>query len=75
MLDDFYCKMMEKNCQFDSKSVYLPLNSGNKFDCGSERVVKRDDGQRLANEYKVPFMETSAKTGLNVELAFHAVAR
>ncbi|XP_031779206.1 ras-related protein Rab-37 isoform X3 [Nasonia vitripennis] len=48
---------------------------GNKCDCGSERIVRREDGQRLANEYKVPFMETSAKTGLNVELAFHAVAR
>uniref|UniRef100_A0A9J8AT74 small monomeric GTPase n=2 Tax=Cyprinus carpio TaxID=7962 RepID=A0A9J8AT74_CYPCA len=26
-------------------------------------------------EYGVPFMETSAKTGVNVELAFHAIAR
>lgn len=48
---------------------------GNKSDCGPERVVKREDGERLAKEYKVPFMETSAKTGLNVELAFLAVAR
>lgn len=38
-------------------------------------MVKREDGERLAQEYKVPFMETSAKTGLNVELAFLAVAR
>lgn len=37
--------------------------------------MKREDGERLAQEYKVPFMETSAKTGLNVELAFLAVAR
>ncbi|XP_014482093.1 PREDICTED: ras-related protein Rab-37-like isoform X2 [Dinoponera quadriceps] len=48
---------------------------GNKSDCGTERIVKREDGERLAKEYKVPFMETSAKTGLNVELAFLAVAR
>ncbi|XP_043686769.1 ras-related protein Rab-37-like isoform X3 [Vespula pensylvanica] len=48
---------------------------GNKSDCGQERVVKKEDGERLAQEYKVPFMETSAKTGLNVELAFLAVAR
>ncbi|XP_025159679.1 ras-related protein Rab-37 isoform X4 [Harpegnathos saltator] len=48
---------------------------GNKSDCGTERIVKREDGERLAREYKVPFMETSAKTGLNVELAFLAVAR
>uniref|UniRef100_A0A3Q3N0F1 Ras-related protein Rab-37-like n=1 Tax=Mastacembelus armatus TaxID=205130 RepID=A0A3Q3N0F1_9TELE len=28
-----------------------------------------------ASEYSVPFMETSAKTGVNVELAFTAVAK
>ncbi|XP_015180185.1 PREDICTED: ras-related protein Rab-37-like isoform X1 [Polistes dominula] len=48
---------------------------GNKSDCRQERMVKKEDGERLAQEYKVPFMETSAKTGLNVELAFLAVAR
>lgn len=51
-------------------------NKGNKADCSnSERQVKREDGERLAREHNVPFMETSAKTGLNVELAFSAVAR
>lgn len=49
--------------------------AGNKADCGSERVVRKEDGERLAREYNVTFMETSAKTGLNVELAFMAVAR
>ncbi|KDR21594.1 Ras-related protein Rab-37 [Zootermopsis nevadensis] len=48
---------------------------GNKADCGSERVVRKEDGERLAREYNVAFMETSAKTGLNVELTFMAVAR
>lgn len=47
---------------------------GNKADC-PDREVKREDGERLAREYNVSFMETSAKTGLNVELAFLAVAR
>lgn len=49
--------------------------TGNKADCGSERVVRKEDGERLAREYNVAFMETSAKTGLNVELTFMAVAR
>ncbi|XP_066998021.1 ras-related protein Rab-37 isoform X1 [Anabrus simplex] len=48
---------------------------GNKSDCNSERLVRKEDGERLAREYNVAFMETSAKTGLNVELAFMAVAR
>ncbi|XP_014244152.1 ras-related protein Rab-37-like isoform X1 [Cimex lectularius] len=49
---------------------------GNKSDCqSSERMVRKEDGERLASEYSVAFMETSAKTGQNVELAFMAVAR
>lgn len=37
--------------------------------------MRREEGQRLAREYQVSFMETSAKTGLNVEAAFAHVAR
>ncbi|KAF5300935.1 hypothetical protein FQA39_LY19116 [Lamprigera yunnana] len=48
---------------------------GNKSDCGSDRIVRREDGERLAKEYSVAFMETSAKSGINVELAFMAIAR
>lgn len=48
--------------------------AGNKCD-SEDRIVDREDGERLAREYKVNFMETSAKTGLNVELAFIEVAR
>ncbi|XP_065210197.1 ras-related protein Rab-37-like [Planococcus citri] len=49
---------------------------GNKTDCKtSSRVIRREDGEKLAKEYNVAFMETSAKTGLNVDLAFTAIAR
>lgn len=48
---------------------------GNKADMTSERVIRTEDGERLANEYNVAFMETSAKTGMNVDLAFMAVAK
>ncbi|GBP85907.1 Ras-related protein Rab-26 [Eumeta japonica] len=51
------------------------FDSGNKSDSGLERAVRREEGQRLAREYQVAFMETSAKTGLNVEAAFAHVAR
>lgn len=48
---------------------------GNKADIQQDRQVRFEDGERLAREYGVAFMETSAKTGSNVELAFMAVAR
>ncbi|XP_019059987.1 ras-related protein Rab-26 isoform X2 [Fukomys damarensis] len=81
---------------------------GNKVDSAQERVVKREDGEKLAKvshgrvggkegtlklwslgyphqattagnsclqEYGLPYMETSAKTGLNVDLAFTAIAK
>ncbi|XP_075755973.1 ras-related protein Rab-26 isoform X2 [Pelodiscus sinensis] len=48
---------------------------GNKVDSTQDRVVKREDGEKLAKEYGVPFMETSAKSGLNVDLAFTAIAK
>ncbi|XP_010764406.1 ras-related protein Rab-37-like [Notothenia coriiceps] len=41
----------------------------------SDRAIRREEGERLAREYSVPFMETSAKTGVNVELAFTAVSK
>ncbi|KAG7158445.1 Ras-related protein Rab-26-like [Homarus americanus] len=51
------------------------VGRGNKCEVSGERVVRREDGERLAREYNVAFMETSAKTGLNVDSAFMAVAR
>ena len=56
----------------NKKTITIP---GNKCDSGSDREVRREEGERLAREYRVAFMETSAKTGVNVELAFTAIAR
>ncbi|XP_076072414.1 ras-related protein Rab-37-like isoform X2 [Mytilus galloprovincialis] len=48
---------------------------GNKADMTGERMIRTEDGEKLAKEYNVAFMETSAKTGMNVDLAFMAVAK
>jgi small GTP-binding protein len=48
---------------------------GNKCDISKERQVRREDGEKLAADYNVPFLETSAKTGMNVDLVFEAAAR
>ncbi|XP_020349787.1 ras-related protein Rab-37 [Oncorhynchus kisutch] len=60
--------------EYAQRDVVIML-LGNKADMASERVIRRDEGEKLAREYSVPFMETSAKTGVNVDLAFIAVAK
>eukprot|EP00929_Paragymnodinium_shiwhaense_P093004 TRINITY_DN5303_c0_g1_i1.p2 TRINITY_DN5303_c0_g1~~TRINITY_DN5303_c0_g1_i1.p2 ORF type:complete len:228 (-),score=41.60 TRINITY_DN5303_c0_g1_i1:132-815(-) len=46
---------------------------GNKCDA-ENRVVDEATGRALAEEYNMPFIETSAKSGLHVDDAFVAVA-
>uniref|UniRef100_H2YIZ9 RAB8A, member RAS oncogene family n=1 Tax=Ciona savignyi TaxID=51511 RepID=H2YIZ9_CIOSA len=48
---------------------------GNKCDMTEKRQVSKEQGERLAIEYGIKFMETSAKQSLNVEEAFFTLAR
>jgi Ras-related protein Rab-8A len=47
---------------------------GNKCDMLDEKVVSTEEGQKLAAEFGMPFWETSAKTDVNVDQSFHALA-
>ncbi|KAG5853559.1 ras-related protein Rab-26 [Anguilla anguilla] len=60
--------------EYAQQDVVLML-LGNKADSTHQRVVRREEGEKLAKEFGVPFMETSAKSGLNVDLAFTAAAK
>ena len=48
---------------------------GNKCDLESKRVVVMEDGQRLADSQSIAFMETSAKSNVNISEAFTAMAQ
>lgn len=48
---------------------------GNKADLEELRTVAEDRGRELAERHKMPFLETSAKSGQNVNEAFEALAR
>jgi GTPase SAR1 family protein len=47
---------------------------GNKTDLESRRVVTTEEGQEAARVNNLFFIETSAKTGFNIEEAFHQTA-
>lgn len=46
---------------------------GNKSDMKEERQVTEEEGRKLAESLKVPWLETSAKSGDNVEQAFQTL--
>ena len=47
---------------------------GNKCDWEEKRVVSTEQGQALANELGIPFLEVSAKSNINVDKAFYSLA-
>ncbi|KAI1232591.1 hypothetical protein IHE44_0006419 [Lamprotornis superbus] len=48
---------------------------GNKADLDHQRQVTQEEGQQLARQLKVVYMEASAKIRLNVDQAFHELVR
>ena len=44
---------------------------GNKCDCSEEeRTVSKEEGEKIANQYKVKFLETSSKSDINIKETF-----
>ncbi len=44
--------------------------AGNKIDMEEERKVNKEEGEKLAEELGFPFVETSAKSGININETF-----
>ena len=53
-----------------SSSNTIVILIGNKSDLEDERQVKKEEGERRAKEYNIPFYETSCKTGINIDEVF-----
>eukprot|EP00292_Cryptomonas_paramecium_P022088 CAMPEP_0113697716 /NCGR_PEP_ID=MMETSP0038_2-20120614/22288_1 /TAXON_ID=2898 /ORGANISM="Cryptomonas paramecium" /LENGTH=163 /DNA_ID=CAMNT_0000620757 /DNA_START=313 /DNA_END=802 /DNA_ORIENTATION=+ /assembly_acc=CAM_ASM_000170 len=48
---------------------------GNKTDLTEKRQVTREEGEEKARKYKILYVETSAKAGLNVKSLFRSLAQ
>lgn len=49
---------------------------GNKCDAeDSKKQISKEQAQELADELGVPYLETSAKSAINTDLAFFTLAR
>lgn len=66
-----WIRNIEQHASDDVEKMIL----GNKCDMEDKRVITAEQGQKLAAEYGVSFMETSAKANKNVEEAFMKIAR
>ncbi|XP_053203397.1 ras-related protein Rab-8A-like isoform X1 [Panonychus citri] len=66
-----WVRNIEEHAASDVEKMIL----GNKCDIEDKRQVTKDRGEQLAIEYGIKFMETSAKTSINVEEAFVTLTR
>lgn len=58
--------------RFCGKKIPMLL-LGNKIDLVSDRVVKQEESEKLAEELNIEYLETSAKSGEKVDLAFNKI--
>ncbi|GLD47449.1 ras-related protein R-Ras2 isoform X1 [Lates japonicus] len=61
-----------KQCVIDERAARLDRN---KADLELQRQVTQEEGQQLARQLKVTYMEASAKIRMNVDQAFHELVR
>merc|ERR1712212_1169068 len=66
-----WIRNIEEHASGDVEKMIL----GNKCDMNDRRQVSKERGEKLALEYGIKFMETSAKASINVEEAFFTLAR
>lgn len=66
-----WIRNIEEHATGDVEKMIL----GNKCDIQERRQVSRERGEQLAIDYNIKFMETSAKSSVNVEEAFYSLAK
>lgn len=65
-----WLRNIEEHANEDVEKMIL----GNKCDMDDRRVVSKERGEQIAREHGIRFLETSAKTNVNIEQAFFYLA-
>jgi len=65
----------EKICRTKGMDEVPMILVGNKSDLAQDRQVAQNEAQQTAEQFGIPWMETSAKTRTNVEDAFYTLVR
>ena len=69
---DLWIKDLKSNSSPDIKIFLI----GNKADLAEERVISKEMAEKIKEDYELDyFMETSAKTGLNIQELFVKAAK
>lgn len=63
-----------KNVEQHASEGVNKILIGNKCDWEEKRAVSTEQGQALADELGIPFIEVSAKSNINVDKAFYSLA-
>ncbi|XP_032417597.1 ras-related protein Rab-8B [Xiphophorus hellerii] len=66
-----WIRNIEEHASADVEKMIL----GNKCDMNDKRQVSKERGEKLAIDYGIKFLETSAKSSINVEEGFLTLAR
>ncbi|XP_042169792.1 ras-related protein Rab-8B isoform X1 [Oncorhynchus tshawytscha] len=66
-----WIRNIEEHASSDVERMIL----GNKCDMNDKRQVSKERGEKLAIDYGIKFLETSAKSSLNVEESFFTLGR
>lgn len=65
-----WLRNIEEHANEDVEKMIL----GNKCDMDDRRIVSKERGDQIAREHGIRFLETSAKTNVNIEQAFYNLA-
>lgn len=65
-----WLRNIEEHASEDVEKMLL----GNKCDMDEKRVIPKERGEMIASEHGIKFYETSAKSNINIETAFLALA-